>query len=381
MPTTDLATVVAACRGDSGAVAALAAGYLPLVYNIVGRAMNGHPDVDDVVQETMLRAVRGIGELRDPAAFRAWLVAIAIRQVRDSFRDRLARPPAVESDAPVPDFADQAIERLGLSGQRLQAMEATRWLDDDDRPVLALWWQEAAGRVTRAELAAGLGLTSAHAAVRVGRMKERLVTSRMVVHALRRRPRCGSLTAITAGWDEAPSPLWRKRLARHVRDCTWCLTDAGDMIPAERLLGGLPLLAVPAGAGHVGRYLRPFLARRRTGRCRPGRRARQPASAGTAACGGRQRFPRPRPACPGAVAGRRAVRCRPSWSRYRSRCWPARPAGRSRSPTRGAAGPAAPPRPAVSATALPLAARPVPLVTQSARVRQSPAKPSRPRRR
>ena len=184
----DLATVVAAQRGDRDALDALAAGYLPLVYNIVGRAMNGHPDVDDVVQETMLRAVRGIGDLRDPAAFRSWLVAIAIRQVRDSYRDRLAQPPAVEFDAPVPDFADQTIERLGLSGQRLQTAEATRWLDDDDRPVLALWWQEAAGQLTRAELAAGLGLTPAHAAVRVARMKERLAASRMIVHALEQAP-------------------------------------------------------------------------------------------------------------------------------------------------------------------------------------------------
>src|SRR5580693_4002250 len=152
-PDPDLETVVAAQRGDRGALDALAAGYLPLVYNIVGRAMNGHPDVDDVVQETMLRALRGIGDLRDPAAFRSWLVAIAIRQVRDSYRDRLAQPPAVEFDAPVADFADQTIERLGLSGQRLETAEATRWLDDDDRPVLALWWQEAAGQLTRAELA------------------------------------------------------------------------------------------------------------------------------------------------------------------------------------------------------------------------------------
>src|SRR3984957_18998482 len=90
----DAATVSAARRGDPRALEVLAATSLPLVYNIVGRAMNGHPDTDDVVQETMLRAVRGVGELRDTAAFRSWLVAIAIRQVRDSYRDRLAaRPP------------------------------------------------------------------------------------------------------------------------------------------------------------------------------------------------------------------------------------------------------------------------------------------------
>src|ERR1700742_31831 len=90
----NLATVLAARAGEPAALDALAAAYLPLVYNIVGRAMNGHPDGDDVVQETMLRAVRCIGELREPTAFRSWLVAIAIRQVRDSYRDRLAQAPA-----------------------------------------------------------------------------------------------------------------------------------------------------------------------------------------------------------------------------------------------------------------------------------------------
>src|ERR1700748_3769456 len=112
------ALITAARGGDPEALDVLAAAYLPLVYNIVGRAMNGHPDVDDVVQETMFRAVRGVGELRDPAAFRSWLVAIAIRQVRDSYRDRLAQPPAVEFDAAAPDFADQTIEPLRLSRPR-----------------------------------------------------------------------------------------------------------------------------------------------------------------------------------------------------------------------------------------------------------------------
>jgi RNA polymerase sigma factor (sigma-70 family) len=239
-------TVVAAQRGDRAALDGLASAYLPLVYNIVGRAMNAHPDVDDVVQETMLRAIRGIGDLRDPGSFRSWLVAIAMRQVRDSYRDRLAQAPAAESEVPSPDFADLTIARLGLSGQRRETAQATRWLDEEDRPVLALWWQEAAGELSRADLADALGLPPAHAAVRVARMKERLVTSRTVVRALQRAPLCDRLAAVTAGWDNKPSSLWRKRLARHIRDCSWCLSDVSDMVPAERLLGGAPLLAVPA---------------------------------------------------------------------------------------------------------------------------------------
>ncbi|WP_425556378.1 RNA polymerase sigma factor, partial [Kitasatospora nipponensis] len=42
--------VVAAQAGDDRAREELIAAYLPLLYNIVGRALGGHADVDDVVQ-------------------------------------------------------------------------------------------------------------------------------------------------------------------------------------------------------------------------------------------------------------------------------------------------------------------------------------------
>lgn len=45
----DIATVDAARAGDRDALNALVAQSLPLVYNIVGRALPGHADVDDVV--------------------------------------------------------------------------------------------------------------------------------------------------------------------------------------------------------------------------------------------------------------------------------------------------------------------------------------------
>ena len=51
------ALVTAARAGDAEAQDALVSTFLPLVYNIVGRALNGSVDVDDVVQNTMLRAL------------------------------------------------------------------------------------------------------------------------------------------------------------------------------------------------------------------------------------------------------------------------------------------------------------------------------------
>jgi RNA polymerase sigma factor (sigma-70 family) len=246
--------VEAARAGDRQAQDHLVAGYLPLVYNIVGRALGGNADVDDVVQETMLRAVDGLPGLRDPASFRSWLVAIAMNQIRGHWQanqtylahERGEGWDAFEPVDPRMDFVELTIVRLGLSGQRREVAEATRWLDAADRELLALWWLEAAGEVTRAELADALGLPPQHAAVRIQRMKGQLELSRVVVRALS-SARCAELRAHAAGWEGTPSPLWRKRFARHVRECRECSGHGGDLVPAERLLVALAM--VPPAAG------------------------------------------------------------------------------------------------------------------------------------
>ncbi|MFH8387077.1 sigma-70 family RNA polymerase sigma factor [Kitasatospora sp. NPDC018058] len=242
----DTEAVAAARAGDEQARERLVAGYLPLVYNVVGRAMNGHPDVDDVVQETMIRVVGGLGGLRDPSSFRSWLVAVAMNEVRRYWSTRTA--PASALDAmdqladPAGDFVGLTVLRLGLSGQRREVAEATRWLDEGDRDLLSLWWLEAAGRLTRAELTAALELSSRHAAVRVQRMKEQLEVGRTVVRALAASPCCPELAELTTAWDGRPSALWRKRIARHIRACDGCADLGQDLVPAEGLLAGLALV-------------------------------------------------------------------------------------------------------------------------------------------
>ncbi|MEV4507361.1 sigma-70 family RNA polymerase sigma factor [Dactylosporangium sp. NPDC049525] len=245
------ATVIAARDGDQRALDALVAEYLPLIYNIVGRALQGHADVDDVVQETMLRIVDGLPRLREPDSFRSWAVAIAMHQVRDRHRRQTQAPlvgdwadPTDTAD-PGADFADLAITRLRLSGQRQEVAEATRWLDHDDRELLSLWWLEAAGQLEREEVVDALRISKQHAAVRIQRMKAQLDAARAVVRALAVRPRCPELHAIVTSWDGRPSALWRKRLARHTRECQRCDRAWMDMVAAERLLAGISLVPVP----------------------------------------------------------------------------------------------------------------------------------------
>ncbi|WIM94879.1 sigma-70 family RNA polymerase sigma factor [Actinoplanes oblitus] len=259
----DTATVVAARAGDPAAIDRLVAGYLPLVYTIVGRALEGHADVDDVVQETMIRVLRNLGELREPEAFRSWLVAITVRQVRDRFRARQVGEHALldpDLRDPGADFTDLAITRLELSGQRRETAEATRWLDEENRELLSLWWLEASGELTRDEIVEGTGLGRQHAAVRIQRMKGQLETARAVVRALHRQPLCPELSVLIEPWDGLPNALWRKRIARHTRECRLCAPAWQDLVAAERLLAGLALVVpapslaagLSAGAGAAG---------------------------------------------------------------------------------------------------------------------------------
>ncbi|HET9167915.1 MAG TPA: sigma-70 family RNA polymerase sigma factor [Actinospica sp.] len=268
--------VNAARSGDRRALDALLAASMPLVYNLAGRALSGHADVDDVVQETMLRVVRGIGELQQPESYRSWLVAITLRQARDLGRKRSTaesrtevRDESTEYADPGSDFAGVTILRLGLTEQRRGVAEATRWLDTEDRELLSLWWLEESGHLERRELAQALGVSATHAAVRVHRLKRRLDAARMIVEALRDAGRCGGLRSVAAQWDGTPTPLWRKRFERHLRQCEICAPRERALVPVGRLLRGMPLVPVPvalqAAVGHpttTGRAVRRRLPRR-----------------------------------------------------------------------------------------------------------------------
>ncbi|MFJ9704550.1 sigma-70 family RNA polymerase sigma factor [Streptomyces sp. NPDC101234] len=275
--------VEAARSGDPGARAALFAEYLPLVYNVVGRGLQGHGDVDDVVQETMLRAMRALPLLREPERFRSWLVSIAIRQMQEQGRRSkaaLARHRPVTDADGIPDdarsFADVALDRRALKEAGNDLLEAGRWLSDEERRTMALWWQETAGQLTRAEVAEALDLSAPHTAVRIQRMKGRLSVAVGVLAAWRADPRCADLDALAGGRRAGPSPTagpsrtagtasaaggrLLTRLDRHVKDCprcgaaaTWSSVDdlpirIGALAVPAALVAAVPGLAAQHGA-------------------------------------------------------------------------------------------------------------------------------------
>ncbi|MFF4652243.1 sigma-70 family RNA polymerase sigma factor [Streptomyces sp. NPDC001380] len=312
----DADLVRAAQAGDAQALEALVRRSVPLVYNLVGRALGGGQDVDDLVQETMLRVLGALGGLREPERYRSWLVTIALRQVRDRWRSGSAAPEAAADLAALEErrpqagvrFEEWAIWRLRLGGQRRETAVAAAWLDEQHRHTAALWWLEVAGELTRSEVAGALGVGAAHAAVRVQRMREQLDVCRAVVRALEAHGAtapgdgCDLLGSLVDGWDGVPSALMRKRLARHLRACPSCRRFGEGLVPAEGLLTGLGLVPLPPG---LDAHLSGALAGIPTG---PGTTTAT-GSGGHAAGTGRHGADA---AVRGARAARRAGRARPS---------------------------------------------------------------------
>jgi len=90
------ATLVRAARsGDRVAFGALYQEYGRLVHGVL-LAHVSYQDAEDLMQDVFIKALEQLPELREPAAFRAWLLAIARRAATDHQRGR--KP--VEETAP-----------------------------------------------------------------------------------------------------------------------------------------------------------------------------------------------------------------------------------------------------------------------------------------
>ena len=58
------------------------------------------PDAEDILQETYLAAYEAFPRLKDPAAFRPWLLSIARNKWRDWYRRQARRPDTLVEELP-----------------------------------------------------------------------------------------------------------------------------------------------------------------------------------------------------------------------------------------------------------------------------------------
>ncbi|MGE5291043.1 MAG: RNA polymerase sigma factor [Micromonosporaceae bacterium] len=147
-------------------------------------SMARDPDVaEDLTQETFLRALRGLGALRDRAALVSWLDRVAtnvfLDWVRAEGRRRLAYPGGREGEdagliAEIPDpgmRVDRRVEQAQMS-QCVRGLVDK--LPDDYRAAILL--HDAHG-LSSHEIAEILGVSVATAKIRIHRGRARLRTA------------------------------------------------------------------------------------------------------------------------------------------------------------------------------------------------------------
>jgi RNA polymerase sigma-70 factor (ECF subfamily) len=139
------AMVRAAQQGDRAAFGALYERYARMVHGIL-LAHASYSDVDDLMQDVFVRALRQLSALRDPGAFGGWLCSIARRAATDHARARrrlLFRMPE-RSGGARPD------------GEAFAIFESIRQLPESYRETLLLRLVEG---MTGPEIATRTGLT------------------------------------------------------------------------------------------------------------------------------------------------------------------------------------------------------------------------------
>ena len=163
----DAMLVGAACDGDRAAFGRLYDRYARMVHGVL-LARVPRPDVDDLVQDVFLLALRRLPSLRQPESFGAWLATIARNLANDFHRRSVPEHRWVQETA---DSVDSKNAEKDRDGQAVEILETIRNLPDAYRETLILRLVEG---MTGPEIAARTGMTAGSVRVNLHRGMQQL---------------------------------------------------------------------------------------------------------------------------------------------------------------------------------------------------------------
>ena len=122
--------------------------------------------------------------------------------------------------------------------------EAVAGLTEREQEVFHLFARQG---LSNEEIAAALELTHANAQKLVQRVRDRIARSAGALLVARQgRKDCSDLAIVLVDWDGSFSPLWRKRIARHVDECQTCERRRAVFLQPGGAVMAAPYLAAPA---------------------------------------------------------------------------------------------------------------------------------------
>ena len=120
------ALVLQAQRGDHVALERLVERSLAALTGFCRRLAGTHDGAQDLVQETLLRAVVSLGRLQDPERFEAWLFGIAANVARKRWQRELRTPLSLDRAMAHPDAGVGDGEAAVGDAPRRRRVEARR---------------------------------------------------------------------------------------------------------------------------------------------------------------------------------------------------------------------------------------------------------------
>lgn len=164
--------VLLRCRAqDAMAFRAFVVRYERMVFALLSRMLGHGPEVEDLAQETFVRAYRAFPsfDLDGPAKVSTWLLTIATRLALDSRKRKRPQGDELDEDAlPAASTPERELERREL-GAAIAAAAAT--LPEDQRAALVL--AEMHG-LSIAEIAGALDVPENTAKTRLFRAREKM---------------------------------------------------------------------------------------------------------------------------------------------------------------------------------------------------------------
>lgn len=118
-------------RGDAAAFDLLYLRYRHKVHALIGRYLTRQEDVEDIAQETFIKAYRALPRFRGESAFYTWLYRIAVNTAKNHLAARHQRVQTVELDAEENDGGDlpAALKQEDTPEDALQSDELKSAID------------------------------------------------------------------------------------------------------------------------------------------------------------------------------------------------------------------------------------------------------------
>jgi RNA polymerase sigma-70 factor (ECF subfamily) len=166
--------VARAARGDEEAFVRLAASYRPRIWATASRFARSRPELEDLVQDLLVKLWRGLPGYRSDAPFEHWVMTVTVRGCYDFLRSNRRRRESETLVDPTERREDQdpGDER---ARSRREAWETVRLLLDrleaKDRLVITLLDLEERGV---RETAALTGWSEANVKVRAHRARKKM---------------------------------------------------------------------------------------------------------------------------------------------------------------------------------------------------------------